>query len=144
MGGYRFYRSIIMILNYQTNNKEITIENKSIFWAHLIEKGICFVHDLLDENGKFLSLDDLQVKCNVHLNFFSIFSTYCCNSKLLEENSSRNCRNEKRPILFRQQTNLLDYKLRCKDHYNLFQEGKTTEPTSFKRWSSFFLQFASS
>ena len=44
------------------NNKEITIENISIFWAHLFEKGLCFVQDLLDENGIFLSLDDLQVK----------------------------------------------------------------------------------
>ena len=25
------------------NNKEITIENKSIFWTHLSEQGICFV-----------------------------------------------------------------------------------------------------
>ena len=32
------------------NDKEITIENKSIFWAHLFEKGICFVQDLSDEN----------------------------------------------------------------------------------------------
>ena len=38
------------------NNKEITLENKSIFWAHLSEQGICFVHDLLVKNGKFLSL----------------------------------------------------------------------------------------
>ena len=45
------------------NNKEITIiENKSIYWKHLFEKEICFVHDLLDENGKFLSLEDFQFK----------------------------------------------------------------------------------
>ena len=55
------------------NNEEITIENKSIFWAHLFEKGICFVEDLLDENGNFLSLDDLQVKYNIHLNFLQYF-----------------------------------------------------------------------
>jgi len=42
------------------NTKEITIENKSIFWAHLFEKGI-------------LSLDDLQVKYEVHLNFLQYF-----------------------------------------------------------------------
>ena len=56
------------------NNKEITIENKSIFWAHLFEKGICFVQDLLDENGKVLSLEDLQLKYKVQLNCFLIFS----------------------------------------------------------------------
>ena len=35
-------------------------------------------------------------------------------------------------------------KRRCKDYYNLFQEGKTTEPTAVKRWSSFFPYFATS
>ena len=48
------------------NNKEITMENKS-------EQGICFVHDLLDNNGKFLSLENVQRKYNVHLNFFQYF-----------------------------------------------------------------------
>ena len=51
------------------NNKEITIENKSIFWTHLFEKGMCFIQDF----GKFLSLDDLQVKYDVHLNFLQYF-----------------------------------------------------------------------
>ena len=51
------------------NNKEITIENKSIFWTHLFEKGICFIQDF----GKFLSLDNLQVKYDVHLNFLQCF-----------------------------------------------------------------------
>ena len=63
------YRSELVLWN----NKEIKIENKSIFWAHLFEKGICFVQDLLDKNGKFLSLDDLPVKYNVHLKFLQYF-----------------------------------------------------------------------
>ena len=67
--GYRdVYKSEFILWN----NKEITIESKSIFWAHLFEKGICFVQDLSDENGKFLSLEDLQVKYNFQLNFFNI------------------------------------------------------------------------
>ena len=28
------------------NNKQVTVEKKSIFWAHLFEKEICFVQDL--------------------------------------------------------------------------------------------------
>ena len=35
-------------------------------------------------------------------------------------------------------------KLRCKDYYNLFQEGKIIEPTAVKRWSSLFPYFATS
>ena len=55
------------------NNKETTKENKSIYWKHLFEKGICFVHDLLDENGKFLFLEDFQLKYNVQLGFMQYF-----------------------------------------------------------------------
>ena len=55
------------------NNREITIESKSIFWNHLFEKGIIFVHDLLDKNGRLRSLENVQLKYNVHLNFFQYF-----------------------------------------------------------------------
>ena len=48
------------------NNKEITIESKTLFWKHLFQKGICFVHDLLDNNGKFLSLENVQLMHDVH------------------------------------------------------------------------------
>ena len=51
------YRSAFIL----GNNKEITIESKSIFWTHLLEKGIYFAQDPLDEKRKFLPLDDLQV-----------------------------------------------------------------------------------
>ena len=36
------YRSKLLLWKV----KEITIENKSVFWVHLFEKGICFVQDL--------------------------------------------------------------------------------------------------
>ena len=66
-------RPCIIVYFILWNNKEITIENKSILWAHLSEQGICFVRDLLDKNGKFLSLENVQRKYNVHLNFFQYF-----------------------------------------------------------------------
>ena len=45
----------------------------SIFWRNLFERGICSVSDLLDENGKFLSLGNFQLKYNVHLNYLQYF-----------------------------------------------------------------------
>ena len=45
----------------------------SIFWRNLFERGICFVRDLLDENGKFFSLEKFQHKYNVHLNYLQYF-----------------------------------------------------------------------
>jgi len=51
------------------NNKEITIESKSVFWKCLFEKGIYFIQDLLNRDGKFLSLETVQRECNVQLNY---------------------------------------------------------------------------
>ena len=55
------------------NNKEITMESKSIFWKGLFEKGIYFVQDLLNRDGKFLSLKNMQRKYNVQLNYLKYF-----------------------------------------------------------------------
>jgi len=41
-------------------NKEITIEGKTLFWKQWFEKGIYLVQDLLDNEGKFLSLQTFQ------------------------------------------------------------------------------------
>ena len=60
------YNSEFIIL---WNNKEITIESKFIFWKRSFEKGIYFVQDLLNRDGKFLSLESIQRKYNVHLNY---------------------------------------------------------------------------
>ena len=83
------------------NSKEITIENKSIFWTHLSEQGICFVHGLLDNNGRFLSLENVQRKCNVHRNFFQYCQLIAAIPSCLKKNAqetavtNRNILNER-------------------------------------------------
>ena len=69
----------------------ITMESKSIFWNCVVEKGIYFAEDLLNRDGKFLSLETIQRKYNVQLNYLKLFSTYCCNPKLFEEKSTGYC-----------------------------------------------------
>ena len=44
------------------NNREIKIEGKTLFWKTWFEKGIFLVQDLLNEDGKFLSLQEFQDK----------------------------------------------------------------------------------
>ena len=104
------------------------IANKSIFWAHLLEKGICFVQDLLDGNGKFLSLGDLQVKYNVHLNFFQYFQLIAEIPSYLKK-KAQEIPVTKRDVLKEQDVFYFSYsrllaltKMRGKDNYNLFQE----------------------
>ena len=110
------------------NNKEITIENKSIFWAHLSEQGICFVHDLLDKNGKFLCLENVQRKCNVHLNFFQYFQLIAAIPSYLKKKAqetavtNRNILNERDVFYLSENKALYLTKLRCNDYYNLFRK----------------------
>ena len=132
------------------NNKEITIENKSIFWTHLSEQGICFVHDLLDNNGRFLSLENVQRKYNVHLNFFQYFQLIAAIPNYLKKNAqetaatSRDIRNER--DVFYLSDNKAPYltKLRCKDYYNFFQENNLKGPFAVKSGTRLFASFACS
>ena len=47
------------------NNKEILIGGKPFFNKEWFCKGICEIQDLLDDNGRFLSFSDFQVKCRL-------------------------------------------------------------------------------
>ena len=57
-------------------NKTIKIENKPVFYEDWFRKGICFVNDIMSEDGKFLSIDQLEEKFNISKNmkFNSIIS----------------------------------------------------------------------
>ena len=48
-------------------------KNLSIFWKCLFDKRIYFVQDLLNRDGKFLSLETIQRKYNVQLNYLKYF-----------------------------------------------------------------------
>ena len=55
------------------NNKEITIDQKTLFWKTWYERGIYYVQDLLSEDGKFLSLDEFQEKFGLKVNYLQYF-----------------------------------------------------------------------
>jgi hypothetical protein len=57
-------------------NKTIKIENKPVFYEDWFRKGMCFVNDIMSEDGKFLSIDLLETKFNISKNmkFNSIIS----------------------------------------------------------------------
>ena len=55
------------------NNKEITIDQKTLFWKTWFERGIYYVQDLLSDNGKFLSLDEFKEKFGLKVNYLQYF-----------------------------------------------------------------------
>jgi hypothetical protein len=53
-------------------NSDITIDGSPFFFPKWYEKGILYVRDLLDQNGNFLSSDDLNNKFGLESNFLNI------------------------------------------------------------------------
>ena len=58
--------------------------------AKFFERGICFVRDLLDENEKFLSLENFQLKYDVHLNYLQYFQLIAAIRNHLKKNAMQN------------------------------------------------------
>ena len=122
----------------------------NLYFGHIFFKRNLFCSRLISQNGKFLSLDNLPVKYNVHLKFLQYFQLIAairsCLKKIAQEIAvtKRDLLKEQEVFYFSDNRPLSLTKLRCKDYYNLFQEGKTTEPTAVKRWSSFFPYFDTS
>ena len=102
------------------------------------EQGICFVHGLLDNNGRFLSLENVQRKYNVHLNFFQHFQLIAAIPSYLKKQAqetavtNRDILDERDVFYLSENKALYLTKLSCKDCYNLFQENNMKEPTAVK------------
>ena len=132
------------------NNKEITIESKSMFWKCLFDKGIYFVQDLLNRDGKFLSLENLQRKYDVQLNYLKYFQLIAAIPNYLKRKAqttaitNRNIFEEWDTFYLSENQVISLTKFRCKDYYKLLQEKVRTEPTAVKTWCRRFPNFDSS
>ena len=54
------------------NNIHIQINRKPFYWKTWHNKGIKHIRDLLDENGNFLSMDELNTKYDINCNFILV------------------------------------------------------------------------
>lgn len=55
------------------NNRDIKVDNKTIFWRTWFDKNITFIDNLLDINSDFLSYDVFSFKYQIQINFLA----YC-------------------------------------------------------------------
>ena len=60
------------------NNDNIKIGNLPIYMKKWCQKGVRFINDILDEEGRFLSLKDFQNIYDVRSNFLFLPYTVCC------------------------------------------------------------------
>ena len=63
------------IINYLIlwNNKNITVDKKSLFWKSWFDRGIYFIGDLLNSAGKFLTLDEFEKKFDFKVSYLNYF-----------------------------------------------------------------------
>ena len=123
------------------NNQDITTEGKSLYWKHWVASGIYFIHDILNEQGKYLTYEEFKCKYKININFINYLqilpsiptnlkskaaSTMRPLESSLQEHNIFNLSNNKSILLNR---------MRSKDYYTLFQEKAEIIPTSVKSWS---------
>ena len=126
------------------NNKDITIDQKMLFWKSWFEQGIYFVQDLLKENGNFLSLQEFNEKFGMNVNYLHYFQIISAIPSLLKQTalqipvSSENLLLAPDMFHLNEDNGLPISKMRCKHYYKLFNDCSVTEPTGIKNWKEKF------
>ena len=72
------------------NNKEILIDRKTFFYKSWFQKGIFRVHDLLTNNGAFLSHSEFTTKYNLKCNFLQYLQVVSAIPRRLVEKAKLN------------------------------------------------------
>ena len=126
------------------NNKDISIDQKTLFWKTWFERGIYYVQDLLNEDGKFLSLDEFNGKFGLKANYLQYFQITAAipsslkQAALLTPVCSESLFSTPDLFYLSEETTLSLPKMRCKHYYKLFNECSVSEPTGIKKWKEHF------
>ena len=123
------------------NNRDINIENKSVFWKAWRDKNILFVQDLLNNQGSYLSPQEFSDKYNIKVNFLQYYQITSAIPAYLKSSASAhmdledlNSICENFDFQLSKDITLNLKKTLCKQFYKLFVEEINTEPTAIKSW----------
>ena len=123
------------------NNRDINIENKSVFWKAWREKNVLFVQDLLNNQGNYLSPQEFSDKYNIKVNFLQYYQITSAIPAYLKSSASAhmdledlNSICENFDFQLSKDITLNLKKTLCKQFYKLFVEEINTEPTAIKSW----------
>ena len=102
------------------------------------------MQDLLNEDGKFLSLGEFNEKFGLKVNFLQYFQITAAipislkKAALLTPISSEFLFSNLDLLCLSEKTNLSFSKMHCKHYYKLFNEHSVSEPTGIKKWKEHF------
>ena len=123
------------------NNVYITSNRNSLFWREWYSHGVTRIHDIIHNNGDFLSHTEIQNKYNVQCNFLNVLQLRQSipikwRQLLREENTLCNITEECHLTINNTQTDIKT--LKCKDYYWMFVEKNKQRPTCLEKWSEFY------
>ena len=123
------------------NNRDINIENKSVYWKAWRDKNIIFIQDLLNDQGNYLSPQELNDKYNIKTNFFQYYQIISAIPAHLKSSASvhrdlghLNSIGENLDFHLAEDITLNLKKTSCKQFYKLFAEKIDIEPTAINSW----------
>ena len=124
-------------------NENILVQKRPIFYQKWYEKGIKFINDIVDENGEFLTLEQMNVNYNFQPNFseyLRIHSAIPYNWKqILKSQNNITLRNVSLRFCIKGKFKNIE-ELQCKDIYwILVEHGSIAEPTCIRKWTETFV-----
>ena len=127
-------------------NKDIMIDQKTLFLKTWFKRGIYFVQDLLSKDRKFLSLDEFNEKFGLKVNYLQYFQIIAAIPSSLKQTAmqtpiSSECLFSTPDLLYLSKDSTLPLsKMRCKHYYKLFNECWVSEPFGIKKRTENFLK----
>ena len=120
------------------NNKEILVGNWPIFLKSWFKEGIVSIHDILSDNGTFLSFQEFKQTYKIKCNFLNYYQIITAIPKHLLERAKHAQLNK---ILFLDSVNFqlspsisIDLtKTKNKDYYWLFMKKSTPKVTALSK-----------
>ena len=113
-----------------------------VFWKQWFDRGVTFISDLMNSNGKFLTFEEFQNKFEIKANYLHYFQLIAAIPPDLKRKAfgstvpdllgatSEYCQIEDRTIVLT--------KFRCKNYYSLFIEKLASEPSAVRAWKKSF------
>ena len=123
------------------NNRKITMERNK--WEQWFDYGVAFISDLMNSNGKFLTLKEFQSKFEIKVNYLHYFQLIAAIPPDLKRKAfgspvpdlldatSEYCQIEDRRIIALT-------KFRCKNYYSLFIGKLVPIPSAIMSWKKRF------
>ena len=125
---------------YQTPifyNKNLTVGGKYFFYKSWFDSGICYIRDLLDDQGNFYEYNVFIQKRSIHTNFLQYHGVIESIKRFLRKKQANINNNMIGPIIPKVMYIILKHKKGSQNIYTILKQNKD-EPTGKCKWNEIY------